>query len=177
MTLAELIRTRRTIGAFTEQPVSRDLITDLLETAIFAPNHKMTEPWRFVIADGDACGDYANLRRELAGEIGKDPDKEYKKYASVPCFVFVLMKQTEHAHTREEDYAATSSLIQNFMLLAWEQGLGTAWKTWPDDARLRQFLNMNERETVVGVIHTGYPAEERQTPRRKSAQSLITYVG
>jgi nitroreductase len=60
--LAELIRTRRTVGAFTAQPIPADLIMTLLETAVWAPNHRLTEPWRFVMMTGAGCSAYAEVR-------------------------------------------------------------------------------------------------------------------
>jgi len=67
------------------------------------------------------------------------------------------MKQHADPETREEDYAACCCLTQNFLLLAWERGLGTSWKTFKRDARLRQLLSLADDEVVVAWLHMGYP--------------------
>ncbi|MDQ7860458.1 nitroreductase family protein [Peribacillus frigoritolerans] len=63
-------------------------------------------------------------RKKTAGQRG------YNKLISVPMFVAVIMEENPNPMTREEDYAATSALIQNFSLLAWEQGIGMIWETY-----------------------------------------------
>ncbi len=46
--ITEIIRSRRSIGAFKDTPVAVGLVETLLESAVYAPNHRLTEPWRFV---------------------------------------------------------------------------------------------------------------------------------
>lgn len=176
MNLAELIRTRRTVGGFSDQPVDPAVIEELLESAIFAPNHKMTQPWRFIFMEGEIRQKYATLRSEMGAENGKNPEKEYQKFIGVPLFLFVVMKESDHTHTRTEDYAATSALIQNILLLAWEKGIGSAWKTYPDDPRLNNLIGLGEGETVVGVLHLGYPSGDDKTPKRQELKSKISYL-
>ncbi|MFN8446224.1 MAG: nitroreductase [Caldilineaceae bacterium] len=174
MNLNELIRTRRTVGGFSDQPVDPDLITELLETAIYAPNHKMTQPWRFIFLRGELRHQYATLRGEMGAEKGKNSEKEYQKFINVPLFLFVVMKNSDHDHTRLEDYAATSALIQNLLLLTWERGIGSAWKTYPDDRRLNKLIDLADDESVVGVIHLGYATGENKTPMRQSAKAKVS---
>lgn len=176
MNITELIRTRRTVGSFTEQPVDPAIIEEMLESAIYAPNHKMTQPWRFLFMQGAMRQQYATLRSEMGAEKGKNPEREFQKFMNVPLFLFVVMKESEHAHTREEDYAATSALIQNLLLLAWDQAIGSAWKSYPDDPRLNRLIGLNEGEVVVGVIHLGYPSGEDKTPKRQNAKTKIVYL-
>ncbi len=67
-------------------------------------------------------------------------------------------------------------MIQNFMLLAWEQGLGTCWKTFKNDLRLREFVGLGADEKVIGIVHVGYPDEALQGSKRKSVQSRLTIL-
>src|SRR5215813_11106370 len=115
MTLPELIRSRRSIGKFQEKPVPNGLIEGLLETAVWAPNHHLTEPWRFILLMGDAPKRYAAIRRDMAIEGAKMLNSEklrqiaestYNKFANVPAYLVVAMKQSEDPEVREEDYAA-----------------------------------------------------------------------
>src|SRR5689334_1231284 len=102
MTLTELIRTRRSISVFLDKPIPDGLIEDLLETAVWTPNHHLTEPWRFVLLTGDGPKGYAAIRRDMAVEKAKLQDAEkivqlsdstFKKFASVPAYLLVAMKQ------------------------------------------------------------------------------------
>ncbi|NJO82435.1 MAG: nitroreductase [Blastochloris sp.] len=184
MSLKDLILTRRTIGVFTDQPISADTVIDLLNTAVWTPNHRLTEPWRFVIMTGDGRHAYASIRREIAiessksldaGDRQKAGDGTFTKFAAIPAYLVVIQKQSVNAEICEEDYAACAALIQNFMLLAWEQGIGTAWKTFKNDPRLRALFNLTADEKVVGIVHIGYPAEAPAS-QRQSLDGRITVL-
>lgn len=166
MNLDDAIRTRRSVGAFNSQPVDPALVLELIETAVWVPNHRLTEPWRFVFLSGAAAKRYAEIRRDMALDAFSSTDEEarravakgtYEKFSGIPAFLAVIMKQHADAEIREEDYAACCCLTQNFLLLAWERGLGTSWKTFKRDARLRQLLSLADDEVVVAWLHLGYP--------------------
>lgn len=184
MQLKDLIRTRRTIGAFTPQPVDPAQISALLETAIWTPNHRLTEPWRFVIITGEGVTAYANIRRAMVVESSRSADESerqkagdgtYAKFAAIPAYLVVIQKLAADPEIREEDYAACAALIQNFLLLAWEKGIGTAWKTFKNDPRLRALIGLSEDEKVVGIIHIGYP-DESPTCERSPIHERITII-
>jgi nitroreductase len=183
--LSELIRSRRSINSFTDQPVSLELVQDLLETAVYAPNHRLTEPWRFIYFAGEARQTYSTIRAQMvvdsmasAGEAERQQafDGTIQKFMAVPAYLVVAMTPRGHAEMDEEDYAACACVIQNFLLLAWEQGLGTNWKTFKNNARLREFLSLAEGEKVVGIIHLGYPTDETRTSRRQMAHTRLTVL-
>lgn len=184
MTLSELIRTRRSISTFLDKPIPEGLIESLLDTAVWAPNHHLTEPWRFILLTGDAPKRYAEIRRDMAIESAKVQDAEklrqiadgtYNKFACVPAYLVVAMKQNADPEINEEDYAACCCLIQNFMLLAWEQGLGTSWKTLKKDLRLRTLLGLTPDEKAVSIVQIGYPAGFA-TSSRHPARERLTYI-
>jgi nitroreductase len=183
-TLTDLIKTRRSIGAFTDQPIPEELVEELLEVAVWAPNHHLTEPWRFIYITREGRHKYAAIRRDMAMEFSKPISEEdrrkagegaYTKFVNIPAYLVVAMREDPDPEVREEDFAACAVLIQNFMLLAWERGLGTSWKTFKNDPRLRTLLGLEPNEKVVGVVHLGYPAEIG-TSQRKPARHRITYV-
>lgn len=182
MSLKDLILTRRSIGMFADTPVDPDLIQTLLETAVWTPNHRLTEPWRFILVAGAARDKVADIRRTMAYERSQAPaedlrqkqaDEMYQKIMNVPLILLVVMQPNSHVDIREEDYASCACLIQNFMLLAWEQGIGTNWKTFKEDPRLRDYLGITAGEKVVGFVHVGYPAELPQSRRIPAHERII----
>lgn len=186
LSLKEIIRSRRSVGLFKDQPVPLELIHELLESAVYAPNHRMTEPWRFVIITEDARARYADIRAQMvldgmktAGEAERQQAAEgtIRKFMGVPLYLLVVMRQHADPETREEDYAACSCLIQNFMLLAWECGLGTCWKTFKNDPRLREMVGLQADEKVVGIVHVGYPDEAPPPPLRQPIAERLTVIG
>lgn len=185
MDLAEIIRTRRSIASFTHQPVPVTLVRELLETAVYAPNHRLTEPWRFVILTGGARDRYAEIRRDMVLEGMTNTDEAarqlaaggtYHKFAQVPLYLLVVMGQNPNPEVDQEDYAACCCVIENFLLLAWERGLGTSWKTFKRDPRLRELAELLDGERVVGIIHVGYPTDEDRSGQRKPIAESITVL-
>ena len=148
MQVEEAIRERRTLKAFTEAPVDRELVRELLELAVLAPNHHETEPWRFWVVGrktleelSEATGDRKLLRSHTAIVVG--------------------VKRDDDAQTAEEDYAAVSCAIQNIMLAARGRGLASFWRTpgvlsRPQVARI---LDVPRKVRLIGVVHLGLPGE------------------
>lgn len=178
MTLSDLIRTRRSLKSFAPGPVSRDLIAELLDTAVYAPNHRLTEPWRFVVGDGEARNPIVDELVKIAVAKGKDFEKTRSRLANVPMFLFVIMRENVDPLIREEDVSATSCVVDNFLLLAWERGLGTSWKTFTGTSELRQLVGLADDERVIGFLHVGYPPPEAPAERsRMSARERLTFLG
>ena len=179
MTLTEVIRSRRSIRQFKPDPLDPELVIELLETAFYAPNHRFTQPWRFIFAAGEARNTYADLRARDAEARGKDAAKARQTILDVPALLIpVVRRSLEDPTMDQEDFAATCLVMQNFLLLAWERGLGTSWKTFPDTSELRSFLGLQsaDQERVIGVIYLGYPADIPSIRERKSAKELLTVL-
>lgn len=175
MSLQELIRSRRTVGAFTPQSVDPELVASLLDSAIYAPNHRMTQPWRFVFIQGEGVKQYANLRAEMTPVESARP-AAYEKFAGVPFYLVVVMKRSTNPEIAEEDQSATAALVQNFLLLAHDAGLGTAWKTFKPDQRLRDFAGIAHDEQVIAMVQVGYSAEPPRAGERTPIRDRITVI-
>ncbi|MRI64998.1 nitroreductase [Gracilibacillus thailandensis] len=187
MNLHQLIKGRRSIAVYQDKEVSQSLIEELLETAIWVPNHKMTEPWRFVFIQGEAKEKLATINRQVAvskttsnsdEELKIVSDNAYHKIMNVPFIFFVVNTIHPQEKLREEDYASSSCLIQNFSLLAWEQGLSTFWKTGKLAfcEETAELIGLKEDERVVGQIQVGYPAKNLSPVPRTSAKERITVI-
>ncbi|WP_285768600.1 nitroreductase [Peribacillus sp. SI8-4] len=185
MKLEDIIKGRRSIKRFKDIPVPLDTIRTLLETSTWAPNHKMTQPWRFIVVHGESRLKLAEATRAFMAGKEKDPEKKkeagqrgFNKLNGVPMLVAVIMEENPNPMVREEDYAATSALIQNFSLLAWEQGIGMIWETYGmiHSKEFREALDVKPGEKIVGSLHVGYP-DMIPTPRpRKEIDQLMTIM-
>ena len=115
MDISEAIRERRTVGAFTEQPIERDLIEELIEAAVWAPNHKHTEPWRFHVVSGAARDDLAGAVMAELEANGASPAKDPRaKLKRAPLFVAITQTASPDDPVRDlEDYAACCCATQN----------------------------------------------------------------
>jgi nitroreductase len=134
---------------------------------------------------GEGRRRYATIRSQMVldgmttqGETERQQAAEgtFAKFAAIPAYVVVAMKNHADSEIHEENYAACCCVIQNFLLLAWARGLGTSWKTFKNDARLRDFLGLAADEKVVGIIHTGYPAEAERSGQRQPVRERLTIL-
>ena len=186
MELTQLLRERRTVHTFADRPVSLDLVEQMLETAVWVPNHKMTQPWRFIVVQGEGRQRLANIARKVGERKGgEDPAKReemaqrfYDRFSNVPMYVEVVIEESEKETTREEDYASASCIIHNFSLLAWEQGLGLVWETYPllNNPEFREALGVRPNEKIVGSLHLGYPALVPEAKPRIPAGERLTVI-
>ena len=128
--LRDIIRSRRSIRKFKQEPVPSAVILDMLETAKYAPNHRVTEPWRFIYVSSETgktnlINTFAAFSKKSKPDMTEEKLQNFKNtLGGVPGFLLVVFQEDENERARDDDFAATSSLIQNLQLLAWEKGIG-----------------------------------------------------
>ena len=177
----EAIRTRRTTKTFLPQRVDRALLEQVLEAAVWAPNHRLTEPWHFTVVQGETLERVAQLRGRIAAErprpggaeeASREEQTAYRKALAAPVSVVVSVAQHPDPAVREEDYAATAAAIQNMLLAAHALGLGAYWSTneLVRDARTLELLGIPAEQRIVGIVQLGYAAEQRQQKRTPAAE-------
>ena len=183
MRASEAIRGRRSIKRFADRPVTRSEIEALLDAAVLAPNHHLTNPWRFYVlgpearaAYGLALGNRKAKKLTAADAAQKLRDTVSAEHRALPAMIAVAVVVNDDAEKREEDYAATMMAIQNLALSATEMGLGTALKTGAvmSDPAARAAAGVAENERIVAVVNVGAPAEVPPAkPRRPASEVTI----
>jgi nitroreductase len=185
MDAIEAIQRRTSVRRFRPDPVPRETIAGLLDCAIRAPNHKLTEPWRFAVLTGAARGRLAELRARHRLKRYTDPesaearagaDKVRRETEDTPAFVVVMCAVNPDDLTREEDYAAAMMATANLMTAAQSLGLGTYIKTGGimREPGLAALAGLEDGFRIVAVVSLGYPAGE-ETPRRRRPASELTH--
>jgi nitroreductase len=185
MNVTDAIAQRRSIKKFEHRPVTRDEIEFLLDTAVLAPNHHLTQPWRFYVLGPDARRAYGLALGDRKARKVPDADtanavrqKTATEYHDLPGLIAVAMVVHENAETREEDYAAVMQAVANITLAAVERGLGTHIRTGAvmDDPAARAAIGARDGERIVAMLSVGVPAEV-PTPRpRQAATSVTTWM-
>jgi nitroreductase len=158
MDVDRAITERRTTKRYTDEPVGTDVLRDLIELATWAPNHKMTAPWRFRLLGPEAT---ANL-------VKVAPADKVPKMTLAPTRLLVSCKVTGDPTRREEDLLATGAAVQNLLLAATARGIDTFWQS-PSVAALpaaRGLLGIPDDEELVAVVNLGYSNEDRVAPGR-----------
>ncbi len=187
MDAIEAIQRRTSIRRFRPEPVARGLIERLLECAIRAPNHKLTEPWRFAVLMGDARAQFAEIRAKHRLKRFADPqsaealagaEKVRRESLETPVFIVVMCAVSQDEITREEDYAAAMMGIANLMTAAESLGLGTYLRTGGvmREQLLAELVGLEEGFRITGVVSLGYPAAPETPRRRRPAVELTRWV-
>lgn len=185
MQVFEAISTRRSIKRFTDRAVSRDEIERILAAAALAPNHRLTEPWRFYVLGPEARYAYGLALGDRKARKLTDPDaiaalrvKVAEENRALPCMIAVAMVTSDDPETREEDYAAVMMAIQNLALAAVELGLGTHIKTGKvmETAAAREAVGVPEDQRIVATINLGEPAEMPNPKPRRAARECTTWL-
>jgi nitroreductase len=186
MDVIRAIETRQSIGRVKQDPVPRDLIQRILESAVHAPNHKITEPWRFHVFTGKGRGDLARARAEMARlqaeAEGEDEEmaagrisRERKKAFRAPVVIAVICEAGRDEVETLENYAACAAAVQNMLLTAHALGLGAMWRTGPVayHEHMRKFFDLEEGDRIAGYLYVGYP-DMGERPRRRQPVSEKT---
>jgi len=164
----EAIRTRRTHKVYGPEPVPRETLDELFELARWAPNHNLTNPWRFRVLGAESL---ARLK-EAAGE------EAAAKLDRAPTLVVVSVMQSGDPVQDEEDYASGAVAAYIVLLAAHARGLAGYWRT-PAVLRSdegRAAVGVGEDERVLGLIHLGSPRQEKAPPERLAPGDFVTFL-
>jgi nitroreductase len=168
VSLAELAAARRTHKAFGPEPVPRETLLELLDTARFAPTHHLTQPWRFRVLGPETL---AELKR-VAGE------KEAQKLDRAPTLVVATAALTGDLVQDEEDVCATAAAIMLVLLAATERSIATYWRT-PQVLRTkpgREAAGIPRGERFLGLLHFGRAAREPAPREREPVESYVEFL-
>jgi len=166
--IEQAIRTRRTIKAYDPAPVDREVLEQLFELARWAPNHHLTNPWRFRVLGPDA------LRRlkEAAGP------EAAAKLDRAPTLVVASAAQSGDDVQDEEDAAAATIAAYIVLLGAHARGLAGYWRT-PEVLRTpegRAACGMPETERFLGLLHLGRARQDKAPPERAPINDFVAYL-
>ena len=177
--LASLLRERRTIHDFKATPVpDKQTVLRALDSARWAPNHRLSEPWRFywVGPQTKAAIIELNTRALTATKGPAAAEKKAVSWREIPGWLVVTCQKSADPLQAQEDYAACACAIHNFSLSLFAEGIGSKWSTGPvtREAEFYDLLWIDpEAEQVVGLLWYGYAADVPQTGRKALEQCLV----
>ena len=168
MDVEDAIRSRRTHKAFHPEPVPRELIDELLELARWAPNHHLTNPWRFRVLGPGAL---VSLKEAAGPEAAAKLDR-------APTLVVASAVRSGDPVQDQEDLCATACAVYAVLLSAHGRGLAGYWRT-PEVLRTSQGLEavgISGDERFVALIHLGWARQEKDPPDRLPPADVVTYL-
>jgi nitroreductase len=185
--LNTLIRSRRSVypKQYSRQAVDQEIIAQMLENANWAPNHRKTEPWRFVVFGGSQLETLAQFQAEQyklhtpaeAFDQAKY-DKVLVNFSSPAYAIAIALKRHEKLLPEYEEIAAVSCAVQNMLLTAAAYGLGAFWSTGGitnlAPAKVPFFewagLPLGEEDLLMGFVMVGHYEVEIPDNARKPIQ-------
>jgi nitroreductase len=168
MDAEEAIRTRRTHKAYGREPIDRDTLGELLELARWAPNHHLTNPWRFRVVGPETL---ARLKEAAGPEAAAKLDR-------APTLVVASVKQTGDELQDEEDMLAGGVAAYIVLLAAHARGLVGYWRT-PGVLRTpegRAAAGLGDDEHFIALLHLGHPRQDKEPPERAPAGEYVTFL-
>lgn len=168
MSIIEALKRRRAIRNYTNQPVEKEKVEQLLKAATYAPNDRLREPWHFYVLQEEALKRYEQVATEYLQErfptkpnLVESSLKVIQTTSTVIIVTADIVDGDEDA--TKDNLFAVCSAIMSMWLAADELGLGFVWRTrgvgLVHDKRLHNFIGAQPNQQVVGTIFLGYPAE------------------
>lgn len=182
--LIKIIKERRSIfpASYIKKEIPLAVINQILETANYAPTHKLTQPWRFVVI---RKGGLARLGEELGRLykalvtpqqfLQKKYDSFAEKTSQSDCIIAINM-QVSGKIPEWEELAAVSCAVQNMALTAESLKVGAYWSSPPLIDDLGEFLNLSTHEKCIGLFYMGYHNEKPWEPNRTSIEEKVKWI-
>jgi nitroreductase len=164
----QAIRTRRTHKAYGAEPVPRATLEELFELARWAPNHNLTNPWRFRILGPESL---ARLKAAAGPEAASKLDR-------APTLIVTSVIETGDPVQDQEDLCAAAVASYIVLLGAHARGLAGYWRT-PEVLRTaegRGAVSVGEEERVLGLLHLGPPRQEKEPPERLPPGDFVPFL-
>lgn len=185
----QLVKNRRSIypNMYTGEQVSDEIIKQMLENANWAPNHRLSEPWRFVVFTGEGlkklAGFQAELYKKVTAASGSFKEDDYEKLATKPLSASHIIAIGMHRDEKErlpeiEEVEAVACAVQNMALTAEVYQVGCYWGsggiTYFEEAK--EFFGLGENDKLLGFLYVGVPKIRPPKGRRKPIENKVNWV-
>lgn len=187
--LNELIHQRRSVFPqdYTGETVKEEIVKQILENARWAPTHKLTEPWRFLVFTGEGINTLAGMQSDIYKKVteadGTFKESNYQKLLTKPSLsshiIVVIMKRDEKRSVPEiEESGAVFCAIQNMYLTATAYGVGsylsTGGITYFEESK--NFFGLENEDRIVGFFHLGIPKKDYPAGKRKPLEEVCQWI-
>ncbi|MDE6891196.1 MAG: nitroreductase family protein [Lachnospiraceae bacterium] len=178
MNAKDCIRERRSIRKFKDQPIDHALLSEIVETASYAPSWKHTQIARYIAVEGE-------LKDKIAAECTSAYPKNGEIIAKAPMLIAVTFIKGRSGFERDGSFSTSKGsdwqvfdagiAAQTFCLAAFDKGIGSVIMGIFDEAKAASLLNLPEDRILAALVPVGYPDEEPAAPRRKPVEDLLSF--
>ncbi len=183
--ISETIKNRRAVfpAQYNDQPISKEEVLTILESANWAPTHKRTEPWRLKVFHGVSQVGLGKFMAETYKQTTENfSEFTYNKFMDNPvkagCVMAICMQRDPKESVPEwEEIAATAMAVQNMWLTAHDMGIGAYWASPGVLKYMDKFIQMEEGEQCLGFFYLGkYDDELPEGTRKTSIEAKTVWV-
>ena len=183
--ISQIIRSRRSIfpPSYTSQDIPEEIINTILENANYAPTHKLTEPWRFIVFKGDGLNSLASFFTERYKAITPPESFSQARYEAAGekvmksnCVIVINMEVHTDKIPEWEETAAVACAVQNMWLTATAYGIGAYWSSPGVLKELGAYLNLPEDQKCLGLFFMGYHNAPVAAARRTPVENKVTWI-
>jgi len=183
--LTDIIKRRRSVfpASYTREEIPVDVIRQILESANYAPTHKLTQPWRFIVFRNEGKATLGQELSRLYMEITpkhqflqKKYDSIIEKVAQASCVIALNVKLNTDKVPEWEELAALACAVQNMALSAEALNVGAYWSSPGMIANLNDYLNLEEQEKCYGIFYMGYHNEAPREAQRSPMEEKIKWI-
>lgn len=157
---------RRSNGRMTDEPVPAGVLAQALQAALWAPDHRRLQPWRFQVIQGEARAQLANVLE--AAQRAQDPDVSASQLGKIrlqpwraPVLVVAILQPVAHDKVPHvEQVLSMGAAIENFLLMIEAQGYHAMWRTGllVDTPVVREAFGLTGAAQICGIIYVGRAA-------------------
>ncbi|TDQ07066.1 nitroreductase family protein [Pedobacter metabolipauper] len=183
--LSKIIKRRRSVfpASYTSEEVPVQIIKQIIESANYAPTHKLTQPWRFIVFRNEGkvklATELARLYKETAPAhlfLQKKYDSILEKAEQASCIITLNAQLHPDKLPEWEEIAALACAVQNMALTAEALNVGAYWSSPGMVADLKDYLNLGEREKCFGLFYMGYHQENPREAARTPIEDKIKWI-
>lgn len=170
---------------FNKERVDKNDIIEMLEAANWAPTHRFTEPWRFVVFEGEARNQFGEDHAEMyksTKALGEFSQENYDKLMTIAqrasfVIAIVMHRDEEERVIEQEEIASVACAVQNMMLVATEKNLAQIWSTGglTYHPKMKEYLGFAEKDRVMGFLYVGKSELKPKSKRFSSVESKTVW--
>ncbi len=162
MTCIDQILSRRSIRKFKNNPISEEVFNNIIEAGRRAPSATNMQPWHFVIARDQNAKEACSFRG-------------FNRFTSNASFIVVGLYKQSEVMIEKLSLMDVTIALQNMVVAAWVQGVGSCWMGAFDDRKLKDTLNLPADSRIVGAVAFGIPDETPSQPAKKPVNEIVHF--
>ena len=186
--LNKLMKSRRSTKPrlFNGEKIDDKIVWQILENAMWAPTHGLTQPWKYRVFSQSGLVQLADFQTELYQKMTEPEKFKPEKYErmksnilkSSHVIVICMERQKSEKIPEIEEIEAVACSVQNMALTAAAHNICSFWGsggvTYTDE--LKEFLELGEKDRCLGYLYLGYSDNPTTTSRRNSIEENVTWI-